>query len=77
MADGACVCWGVVWFLVLWFIGWPIAGFCAGFYILLLPLTVCIEGLKGLTDFLLKGLQLPYFCADHMMKGTPVGDAMK
>ena len=46
MADGACVCWGVVWFLLLWFIGWPIAGFCAGFYILLLPLTVCIEGLK-------------------------------
>ena len=32
---------------------------------------------QGLTDFLLKGLQLPYFCADHMMKGTPVGDAMK
>ena len=45
-SDGACVCWGVVWFLLLWFIGWPIAGFCAGFYILLLPLTVCIEGLK-------------------------------
>ena len=46
MADGACVCWGVVWCLVLWFIGWPIAGFCAGFYILLLPFTVCIDGLK-------------------------------
>ena len=110
MADGACVCWGVVWCLVLWFIGWPIAGFCAGFYILLLPFTVCIDGLKvtilkkvqsfigqlfnltnmcklylnciflffqGLTDFLLKGIQLPHFCATHMMKGTPVGDAMK
>jgi len=77
MADGACVCWGVVWCLVLWFIGWPIAGFCAGFYILLLPFTVCIDGLKGLTDFLLKGIQLPHFCATHMMKGTPLGDAMK
>jgi len=67
--------WSLVWFLLLIFIGFPVAGFCAGWYILLAPFTVCIDGLKGLTDLLMKGINFTYFCADHMMKGTPLGDA--
>ena len=33
-------------FLILLFIGFAVAGFCAGWYILILPFTVCIDGLK-------------------------------
>ncbi len=34
-----------VWFLVLIFAAFPVAGFCAGWYIFILPFTVCIDGL--------------------------------
>ena len=37
--------WSLVWFLILFFVAFPVAGFCAGWYILILPLTVCIDGL--------------------------------
>ena len=37
--------WMIIWFLVLIFIAFPIAFFCAGFYILIVPFTVCIEPL--------------------------------
>ena len=37
--------WMFLWFLFLIFFGFPIAGFCAGFYILIMPFTVCIDGL--------------------------------
>ena len=40
------VLWSIIWFLVLIFVGFFVAGFCAGWYILLLPFTVCIDGLK-------------------------------
>lgn len=36
----------LLWLMVLIFIGFAVATFCAGFYIILLPLTVCIEDLK-------------------------------
>ena len=37
--------WSLVWFLILIFVAFPVAGFCAGWYILILPFTVCIDGL--------------------------------
>ena len=40
------VLWSIIWFLVLLFVGFAVAGFCAGWYILILPFTVCIDGLK-------------------------------
>ena len=105
MADGAFLCRGAAWCMILWFIGWPIAWACAAVYLLLQPFTVCIEDLKviidifemlsffgrnlfncsnfisidsflflfqGVTDFLVKGIQLPHICATYMMQGTPV-----
>ncbi|TRY80067.1 hypothetical protein TCAL_05991 [Tigriopus californicus] len=77
MGNGGNFLWSLLWFILLLVIAFPLAGFCAGFYIIFVPFTVCIEGLKGFTDFLLKGLNLTYLAADHMMKGTPVGDAFK
>ena len=43
--GGGNILWSIIWFLILWFIAFPVAGFCAGWYILILPLTLCIEGL--------------------------------
>ena len=37
--------WSFVWFLALLFVAFPVAGFCAGWYILILPFSVCVEGL--------------------------------
>ena len=45
MADAGKVVNGILWFLILWFIAFPVAGFCAGWYILLMPFTVCFDGL--------------------------------
>jgi len=69
--------WSIVWFLGLWFVAFPVAGFCAGFYILLIAFLPCFPGVKDLTDFLLKGVQCTQFCSEHMMKGTPLGQAFK
>jgi len=76
-ASGGNILWSIIWFLILWFIAFPVAGFCAGWYILILPLTVCIDGLTPVTDFLLKGLQFTHTAAKYMMAGTPVGEAFK
>lgn len=40
------VLFSIIWLLVLIFIGFAVAGFAAGFYILFLPFTVCISGLS-------------------------------
>ncbi|KAH1025369.1 hypothetical protein HUJ05_010105, partial [Dendroctonus ponderosae] len=36
----------LLWLMVLILVAFAVATFCAGFYIILLPLTVCIEDLK-------------------------------
>ena len=101
--------WSLVWLLALIFCGWPLAGFCAGWYILILPFAVCFDGFtvswflqnikrsllflefceykliyglkcltfQGFCEMLLKGVQSPQFCAEHMMKGTSLADAFK
>ena len=37
--------WSLVWCLALIFIAFPVAGFCAWLYILILPFSVCVDGL--------------------------------
>lgn len=61
--------WFVIWLLVLIFISFEVAGICAFFYIIILPITVCIPDLSVFTDLLLKGVQFPYYCAKAMMEG--------
>merc|ERR1711890_16639 len=36
--------WVVTWFFALWFVAFPLAGFCATWYIFLIPFTVCFDG---------------------------------
>ncbi|CAG0920352.1 unnamed protein product [Notodromas monacha] len=64
----------LLWFLVLIFLGFWVASFCAGWYILISPCTVCVEGFTPLSDTLLKGVKLPHFCATHMMQGSNLGE---
>ena len=64
--------WAICWLIILFFIAWPLAGFIAGFYIFLLPFSVCIPPLKDVCDPLLKALQLPLTCAENMMNMTPL-----
>ena len=59
--------WSFCWLVILFFIAWPLAGFFAGFYILLLPFSACIPPLKDVCDPLLKALQLPLTCAQNMI----------
>ncbi|KAM3967140.1 uncharacterized protein ACR2FA_011995 [Aphomia sociella] len=63
------VVYSIIWLIILLLVGLWIAGIAAGFYIIILPFTVCIEPLTGLTDFLLLVIQFPRYCAQAMMEG--------
>lgn len=42
--DGGNLCFTILWLVILIFVGFWIAGFCAGFHILFQPFAVFIEG---------------------------------
>jgi len=67
--GGGGVLWSIIWLLILIFIGFWIAGICAGLYILLQPFAVCLEALNPVQEILLKGVQFPKMCAENMMAG--------
>jgi hypothetical protein len=43
---GTNLLWFIIWLLILIFISFEVAGFCAFFYILILPITVCIPDIS-------------------------------
>ena len=59
--------WAFIWFLLLIFLAWPVAIFCAFWYIILSPFGACIDGCSPLTDLLERGLKLNYTCAKNMV----------
>jgi len=61
--------WSIIWFLVLWFLAWPIGFFAAGWYVCLSPFEACIDAIKSITELLMKGVQFPLEVAKHMMEG--------
>jgi len=67
------ILWGILWFLGLWFVGWPVGYLLAWIYVLLLPFSACIEPLKPICESLLKLVQLPLFFTEKMMKMEPCG----
>jgi hypothetical protein len=69
---GSSVLWFIIWLLILIFISFHVAGFCAFFYIFVLPFTVCIPDISAFTDLMLKGVQFPHYCAKAMMEGQPL-----
>ncbi|ROT85743.1 hypothetical protein C7M84_007748 [Penaeus vannamei] len=68
--------WLVIWLLLLVFAALWVAGFCAWWYIMLIPFTVCLPPLAAVTDVLLRGTQLTYFCAKNMMDRNNFNEAM-
>lgn len=69
--DAKGVLWAILWFLGLWFLAWPVAYFCAGWYILFLPFSACIDVMKTVCDALLKVVQLPLTFAENMVAMKP------
>lgn len=66
--DAGCVFWGIIWFLILWFIGWPISMFLGAFYGFIIPLVTLI-GLDDIGEVLLKGVQIGKTCAENVKSG--------
>ncbi|CAO1423500.1 unnamed protein product [Diamesa hyperborea] len=64
--------WVILWLIILILVAFFVAGFCATWYIIIYPLTVCVPDIAVVTDFLLKAVQFPHFCAKNMMEGTPL-----
>lgn len=58
----ANIVYSIIWLLVLIIVAFWISGFCAFWYIILYPLTVCVPDLSVVTDFLLKIVQFPHYC---------------
>ncbi|CAH3045825.1 unnamed protein product [Pocillopora meandrina] len=63
------VLWAIIWFLVLWFLAWPVGFFCAGWYVCLSPIEACVDAIKAVTELLMKGVMLPLEVAKHMVEG--------
>ena len=66
-------CWAIIWFFILILIAWPLAFFVAFLYVLLVPFNACCNCMKPITDFLHKGVQLPYTVATYMVSGKSCG----
>eukprot|EP00563_Minutocellus_polymorphus_P009882 CAMPEP_0181025822 /NCGR_PEP_ID=MMETSP1070-20121207/3305_1 /TAXON_ID=265543 /ORGANISM="Minutocellus polymorphus, Strain NH13" /LENGTH=76 /DNA_ID=CAMNT_0023102961 /DNA_START=36 /DNA_END=266 /DNA_ORIENTATION=+ len=52
----------VLWAVLLFFIAWPVAGICAGLWLLLQPFEAVLPFLKQVTEFLEKLLTWPRTC---------------
>jgi hypothetical protein len=62
----------VIWFLLLWFVGWPVAFILAWIYVLLLPFGACIDSIKPINEQLVRILQLPLTFAQNMVDMKPI-----
>ncbi|VDN11485.1 unnamed protein product [Dibothriocephalus latus] len=76
MAGSICpgLLWSIIWFLLMLFIGWPVSGFLAAIYVILLPFAACIEPLNGLMEGLLKLVKLPYFWTKKAIRMAPLSE---
>ncbi|KAG7360765.1 hypothetical protein IV203_035864 [Nitzschia inconspicua] len=54
------IVYAIFWMLVLWFFVWPVASFCAWFWIVLQPLEACFPSpIKAINTFLEKLITWP------------------
>jgi len=73
--DGMKIVWGIVWFLILWFLGFWISSLFCFLYVLVSVFAACIPGMEDLSQMLLKGIQFAGFCSKMMVQGVPIGEA--
>ena len=64
----------LLWFFVLILLAWPLGFIAAFFYVLLVPFTACCTCTHHITDFLMKGVQLPAKVAVLMVTGKSCMD---
>ncbi len=68
------ILFAIVWFLLVFFVAWPIAGILAYVYILLMPFAACIPPLESCLDQLLKFFKLPLTWAKKGVAMKPLSD---
>ncbi|CAN0247159.1 unnamed protein product [Lampetra fluviatilis] len=64
--------WGLLWFVILIFIAWPIGFFCACLWIFVSPFTACISCCADIGNLLQKGFNFPLTSAQNMVALKPL-----
>lgn len=63
------ILWGILWFLCLVFIAWPVGMLFSWAYVICLPFGVCLDICKDFCELLLKIVKFPEWTAQKMVKG--------
>lgn len=71
------VLWTIFWFMILLYLAYWVAFFCAFWYILLLAFVPFLPALKNIEDGLHKGVRMPYLCSDNMKNGRSLNDGLQ
>uniref|UniRef100_A0A182PIZ2 Uncharacterized protein n=1 Tax=Anopheles epiroticus TaxID=199890 RepID=A0A182PIZ2_9DIPT len=59
----------IIWLLLLIFVSFWLSFFCAGWYVLIYPLTLCIPALSHISDILLSGARFIHICCRGILDG--------
>ncbi|KAM3176984.1 hypothetical protein ACTXT7_005403 [Hymenolepis weldensis] len=68
------ILYAIIWFLLVYFVGWPIAGFLSCICIFLMPFGACIPPLEDFIELLLKFIKLPLTWAKKGVAMAPLSD---
>ena len=61
--------WSFVWLIILLALAWPLGIVAAVFYAIFSPFAACCAGCSELSNFLMRGVKLPYEAASNMVHG--------
>lgn len=66
--------WSIVWFFVLILLAWWLGLLAALLFCFLSPFAACCNCTKVITDFIHKGVMLPYHVSVAMVQGKSCGE---
>lgn len=69
MGKAKSVCFGVMWFIILILIAWWVGLVCGILHCIFSPCAACCQCCRNATNFLMKGIKLPYLVATFMVEG--------
>ncbi|CAB9511054.1 expressed unknown protein [Seminavis robusta] len=61
----------VLWLILLVWVAWPVALFCAGIWIILQPFEACFQFIRKTNNFLEKLITWPRDCGKAIMDCSP------
>lgn len=61
--------WSFLWILIFLALAWPLGIVAAIFYALFSPFSACCNACVDLSNFLRKGMELPYKAAQNIVQG--------